>query len=162
MPPRRRARLTAVAEVVQRIVAKETSDSAAERRGAIAIRVFAAFDRLGPPITQHAEPVHYRAGALTVVVDDPTWLTELTFLRPEILTRLERTLGRPLVKELRMRHGRLSRRPRPLPVKAELPKLDPDRARLVEALGELVPDESLRELVQRAARWALGAPRRPK
>src|SRR5678815_3652728 len=64
---------------------------------AAAMRVFSAFARIGPPITEHAEPATLKGGILTLTVADSAWLTELTFLKAEIIARVNAPLDRPIV-----------------------------------------------------------------
>jgi hypothetical protein len=157
----RRSRPMHVRELVAQLVTKHESPAAPERRrGALTIKVFSAFERLGPPISLHAEPIQFRAGSLSLVVDDPTWLTELSFLRTEIIGRLNSIIGREAVKELRMRHGRLSRQPPKSQVRLQPPKLAPQDAEKIEEWASLIPEPSVREAMMRAARWAIGTKKR--
>lgn len=119
------------------------------------MRVFAAFEKLGPPFTQHAEPVHLRAGVLSLVVDDSTWLTEMTFLQPELIGRINQLIGREVVKEIRLRLGKLSPkkkvRERALP-----PKVSRENAERIDAWAEQIKDPAVRDAMKRAAAWAFG------
>ena len=65
---------------------------------------------IGPPITEHAEPIMLRGGILTVNVADSAWLTELTFLKKDILERINRGLLKPAVRDLRMKLGSVTRK----------------------------------------------------
>jgi hypothetical protein len=119
--------------------------------------VFRAFSRLGPPITSHAEPVQFRAGLLTVSVDDSAWLTELTFLRPEMLTRLNRMLGAEMVRDVRLRHAPLQADAKPAPRPAAPPRLSPEKAQAIETWAADIKSDEIREAMMRAATWALGS-----
>src|SRR5687767_1514984 len=134
--PRRRSRPTPISEIVSSFVARQDGQGTAERRrGVLTVRVFAAFEKLGPPFTQHAEPVHLRSGILTMVVDDSTWLTEMTFLQPELITRINHLVGREVVKEIRLRLGKLSPKKK-VREKALPPKVSVETARKIDTWAE--------------------------
>lgn len=125
------------------------------------LKVFDAFQKLGPPVTAHAEPTQYRGGVLHLVVDDSTWLTELGFLRTEIMGRINGALGREVVKELRMRHGVLRNKPDPRhEARRERPVLAESEDAAIRAWAEAIPDEALRERFLGAARWGIGGARK--
>lgn len=157
-PQRRpRARPALISEVVSQVVGKTEGQGSSERkRGALTVRVFAAFEQLGPPFTTHAEPTFYRTGVLSLLVDDPTWMTELTFLKAELLTRINHLVGKETVKELRMRHGKLSRIKKKVPQKAEPPVLTADAVRRIEEWADEIRDPEVKEAMRRAARWIVG------
>lgn len=157
---KRSQRPTAVGDVLAAILSNaEGSRETRTREGALTVRIYRAFDALGPAITDHADLVQVRGGTLTLVVDDPTWLTELGFLRPEIMDRMNRALPRPIVTEIRMRHGR--RAPRKKPPPALPAKLTPRELEVVEGLGAQIRDPETRDAVMRAAKRALSAKRTP-
>ncbi len=125
-------------------------------RGQMVWKVFSAFEKLGPPMTSHAEPSQFRGGVLHLIVDDSTWLTELGFLKTEILGRINGSLGREVVKELRMRHGVLRKRPDPrAQTKRPKPVLAETEDREVQSWAETIEDPELRERFIAAARWSL-------
>lgn len=129
-------------------------------RGQMVLKVFAAFEKLGPPVTTHAEPTQFRGGALHLVVDDSTWLTELGFLKTELMGRINGSLGREVVKELRMRHGVLRNKPDPRRSQRRArPELAASEDEAIRAWGESIPDEGLRERFLAAARWGIAARR---
>jgi hypothetical protein len=122
---------------------------------ALALKVFAAFAQIGPPLTDHAEPALLRGGILTLTVADSTWLTELTFLTGEILERVNRGLAKPAVKDLRMRLGAVTkRRVEPAPQ----PKLTAEEVEKIESWGRLIPNDEVREAMMRAAGYCLKRP----
>lgn len=125
------------------------------------LKVFSAFQKLGPPITTHAEPTQFRGGVLHLVVDDSTWLTELGFLKTEILGRINGGLGREVVKELRMRHGVLRSKADPRAhTRAPKPVLAESEDQEVRRWAEAITDEALRERFLSAARWGMSHKKR--
>ena len=61
-----------IAEVLGRVLSRR---SARHRSESLALEVFDAFRRIGPPIAERAEPTFFKAGVLSLVVEDSTWLT---------------------------------------------------------------------------------------
>ena len=57
---------------------------------------------VGPGIAAHADPTSLRGGVLRIRVDSPTWATELGYLAGEIKGRVNRALGSPLVREVKV------------------------------------------------------------
>ncbi len=116
-------------------------------------RVLAAFDRIGPPVTDHADAVDFRRGVLTLQVHESAWLTELTFLRTEIIDRLNRMVGPSTVREVRLRSG--SRRKRPAPPTPPPRPLTESQREAVATWTASIADDAVREAVQRAAARSL-------
>jgi predicted nucleic acid-binding Zn ribbon protein len=58
---------------------------------------------VGSAIAEHAQPLSLRESVLVVGVDQPAWATQLRFLTPEILSRLEEAAGRPVAERIEVR-----------------------------------------------------------
>ena len=58
----------------------ELGDVEVQRTGQRALEVFQAFEKVGPPITHHAEAVLFRAGVLTLRVSGSPWLNGVLWL----------------------------------------------------------------------------------
>jgi predicted nucleic acid-binding Zn ribbon protein len=61
---------------------------------------------LWPEIAGAKTAAHTRAaeiddGTLVVVVDSPAWMTQLRFLKPQLLKKIEARIGRGLIKDIR-------------------------------------------------------------
>lgn len=57
-------------------------------------KVFRRWDDIvGGPIATHSRPVSLVDGVLTVAVDEPAWATELRFVAPTLLERVNRLGG---------------------------------------------------------------------
>jgi predicted nucleic acid-binding Zn ribbon protein len=66
--------------------------------------IFTDWDELvGVSIARHARPVGLRGGLLMIDVDEPGWVTELQFLREDLLARLAEAAGEGAVTELSVR-----------------------------------------------------------
>ena len=71
---------------------------------AASLRACLAFDEAcGQQVRRHARAEKLVAGVLHVRVDAGVWMTELSFLRPQILERLQQLLGAAVVKDIRLR-----------------------------------------------------------
>ncbi|MCE9626710.1 MAG: DUF721 domain-containing protein [Candidatus Eisenbacteria bacterium] len=55
----------------------------------------------GERIAKHARAVSFRDGSLTVEVEGSAWMQELGFLERELVRKLNRHLGRDIVREVR-------------------------------------------------------------
>ncbi|MBF0272577.1 MAG: DUF721 domain-containing protein [Magnetococcales bacterium] len=66
---------------------------------------------VGPLLAAHTEPVRLQNGTLTVRVDSSAWLTELTFLTPELLARLQERLPPGALTGLRFKQESLRQVP---------------------------------------------------
>lgn len=58
-------------------------------------------DVVGPEVAAHAHPRSLRGGVLTVAVDAAAWATELRYLEPKLLARIDEHVGAGTVTELR-------------------------------------------------------------
>lgn len=117
--------------------------------------IFEAFERIGPPLTDHAEPSSFRRGRLTLRVDSSAWMTELGMMQRPILERVNGALPHPWVEEIRLVLGP----PRPrrrAPVHPSRTLAAEHRAKLSEWSAPL-RDDALRAAFERAAGTALAA-----
>jgi hypothetical protein len=128
------------------------------RAGALAVRVLHAFARLGPQVCAHAWATALRGTTLLVEVDQPVWLTELSFLEKEMVAKLNRLVGEPAVRAVRFRLA--SRRPRgtgaPDDSRADASRrsrapLSAEARRALDAESARIADPELRALVLRAS-----------
>lgn len=60
---------------------------------------------VGPRIARRAAPVRIRGDELVLAAPDAVWRQELTLLGPDIADRVNRNLGRPLVRRVRLISG---------------------------------------------------------
>ncbi|HAP40391.1 MAG: DUF721 domain-containing protein [Nitrospira sp.] len=64
---------------------------------------------VGEPIATHTRPDQLRFKKLYILVHNSVWLQQLTFLKPELLDKVNSTAGEKLVTELVLRIGDVSR-----------------------------------------------------
>tara|TARA_B100000315_G_C14545687_1_gene573104 strand:+ start:1146 stop:1499 length:354 start_codon:yes stop_codon:yes gene_type:complete len=60
---------------------------------------------VGEPISSHTRPDTIRFGTLHVVVDSSAWLQQLTFLKPELIRKIENHTEEGTVKDIVFRLG---------------------------------------------------------
>ena len=61
---------------------------------------------IGEPISSHTRPDTIRFGTLHVLVDSSAWLQQLTFLKPELMRKVESYIGKGVIKDITLRLGR--------------------------------------------------------
>lgn len=94
---------------------------------------------VGPEIAARTEPGAFSRGVLTVKATSNAWLNELTFLREEIICRLNKAVGSQMVKDLKLQSGRLAPKQKTTPEPVIVAPLDPED--LVEARRTAEPIE---------------------
>ena len=146
---RARRHPTPIGAVVRQLLG-EQEGTPSGRRGGKTLKIFEAFARIGPPVSEHAEPVAFKNGVLTLEVTESVWLTELSLLAPHVRERLNGGLGAPWVREVRLRLG-LPRRARPA---ARLPPLTDAERRQIGGWVDAIRHPDVRTAVRGAAeRW---------
>lgn len=107
---------------------------------------------VGERLAKHTEPVKLQNGQLTVRVDSSAWLTELTFLSPEILQKLQTIFTPERLKEIRFKQESLRTIPKWMQEKPPLPQLPPpvpaEEAKAA-ALTIVLTDPALKEAMTR-------------
>ena len=94
-------------------------------------------DIVGQDIAAHAEPSSLRGGLLRVRTDSPAWATEIGYLTDEIRNRANETVGRELVREVRVWTGPgPMRRSRPAATASSTPAGESARTDLPEDPAE--------------------------
>lgn len=109
-------------------------------------RVLGMWDRcVGPSIAAHAQPAMIRGKKLTVIVDSSAWMQQLSLLRPEIIEKLNKSLGEDAVESITLKMGEVR------PTKgsdegrsAPLRRLNADERRRIDELVREIEDEDSR------------------
>lgn len=79
-------------------------------------RIWQAWDEVvGPAIARNAQPQKLNANRLVIAVRNAGWMQELTLLRRDLCDRLNRWMGREVIKEIFLVVGKVDvdERPRP-------------------------------------------------
>lgn len=114
------------------------------------------------PLSLHTFPAALKNGELLMTVDSSAWLHELTFLKSDLLKRLQ-PLG---VKDIRFRIGRVRMR-KPTRVaegRYERRQLRKEDLGEIERVSSAIPDTALRERIRKAMEVSFSAqkPRGPE
>ena len=116
---------------------------------------------VGKIIAKRSHPIAFSRGVLTVKSQSTAWQNELTFLKTDMMARLNEVLGTEIIQDIRVVAGNRYQDPEP-PVPAETPgewcftKDHPDDITEIESTVASVEDidvrESLRKVMLIAAR----------
>ena len=114
-------------------------------------RIFGHWEQtVGAVIARHAQPQQVRGGKLSLIVDSPAWMQQLSLLKPEIIAKLNKRLGREAIKDITLKLGEIEvSHEQPLEQETAPLPLDPEeRARIAQLVGE-ISDEATRDAVRR-------------
>lgn len=116
-------------------------------------------EAVGPQVAARARPDGLRNGVLTVRVASAPWMTELSFLKPALLARINAAAGAtaeaPIVTDLRLAPGRLPPPPVRPAAPLVLPPLSAEQGRLIDDITREVDDPLLRAAISRILERAL-------
>ena len=63
---------------------------------------------VGSRIASHARPAAFRNGTLTLTVDSAPWMQQLSFMKRELIAKVNEHLGEEMVQDLYMKAGKVS------------------------------------------------------
>jgi len=120
-------------------------------------------EAVGKGIAARTQPLGFSRGVLLVKSNSAAWQNELTFLKADIITKVNAALGRQMVKELKVVAGRIEpvTEPRPKPAWVS-DKPSADDLDVARDASQPLADPELREafesllLVDRRAHRARG------
>ena len=104
---------------------------------------------VGPVIARHAQPQAVRGKKLTLVVDSPAWMQQLSLLKPEIVEKVNRNLGKGAIKEITLRLGEVESREHPSEEPPVRTVLGPDEQKKIEEYVREIGDADTREALRR-------------
>jgi len=97
---------SSVGEVLERLFNKLSIDKKLKEVNALKLWE----EVTGEKISQHSLPLFVRKGNLFVRVDNSGWLTQLTYLKQEIISELNERLGRESIKNIYFRLGEVKKK----------------------------------------------------
>ncbi len=122
-------------------------------------------DIVGEPMASHTWPAQIRFKKLYLLVRNPVWLQQLTFLKPALLTKLQAESGPGSVTDIAFRVGEIPDETGTIPAS---PATDLRSAQSEQSLAELVvhtamiQDPSIRERLREViSRYPARLPPRP-
>lgn len=115
-------------------------------------RIWLVWDEaVGDRIASHAQPAAFRNGVLTVHVDSAPWLQQLTYLKKELLTKVNEALEEEQVKEIHLKTGQIMKPPQS-PQKPETHPLNDEEQALIKEQAGSVEDPDLRAVLENLIR----------
>ncbi|MBJ6727039.1 DUF721 domain-containing protein [Geomesophilobacter sediminis] len=105
-------------------------------------------DAVGPGIAAHAHPVSFRDGTLTLAVESAPWMQQLTYLKREIIAKVNEALREPMVRDLYLKAGRVKPAPPPPPERKRRP-LTEEEIQWANEQANSLEDPELRAVFER-------------
>ncbi len=143
---------TKVGDTLQRVLRRYDPDHRME-----AYRVWTFWDEeVGDSVARHAQPDGFRAGVLSVRVDNSTWMQELQFMKEGLRARLNKRLDEPMIQDIYFVSGKT--------VAAEVKPRAPDEAAEPRARPRPIPMPRLKnpEISEAFKRVALAHSKRSR
>ncbi|HZV82903.1 MAG TPA: DUF721 domain-containing protein [Geobacteraceae bacterium] len=106
-------------------------------------------EAVGPQIAAKAMPSSFRDGVLTVRVAGSAWMQQLSLLKGEITSQVNEQLGEPLVREIFLKQGGITRElPEEEPFAPPSRELSQEETAWVNEQGENISDPELRRTME--------------
>jgi predicted nucleic acid-binding Zn ribbon protein len=113
-------------------------------------RVFGQWEKsVGQVIASHAQPQAVRGKKLTLVVDSPAWMQQLSLLKPQIVEKVNSTLGKETIKEITLRLGEVASREQPAEEPPVRTVLGQDEREKIEGYVRGIGDPAIKEAISR-------------
>lgn len=104
---------------------------------------------VGSRIASHTAPAAFRDGTLTVAVDSAPWMQQLSFMKKELIAKVNEQLGEELVKELYLKAGKVAAAlPAEKPWTVKHRELSAEERALIAEQTEAVADPELRAVFE--------------
>jgi hypothetical protein len=104
---------------------------------------------VGAVIASHAQPSAIRGKKLTVQVDSPVWMQQLSLLKPDLIEKVNRGMGEDAVKDITLRLGEVvSQKKPPSKMSPPVPLSEKERA-LVESSVKDIDDPEIKTALAR-------------
>jgi hypothetical protein len=114
-------------------------------------RIFGQWEQtVGAVIARHAQPQGVRGKKLFLSVDSPAWMQQLSLLKPEIIEKVNRSLGKEAIKEIALKLGEIvstkGRQAEEAPIRAPL---NAEEREKIEQYVREIHDPDVREAIRR-------------
>jgi predicted nucleic acid-binding Zn ribbon protein len=105
---------------------------------------------VGSRIASHAVPSAFREGTLTLTVDSAPWMQQLTYLKQELIAKVNAELPGEMVKDIYMKAGRVKApAPPAAPWVKKRRQLSAEEVAWISEQAATVEDPELREVFAR-------------
>ncbi len=106
---------------------------------------------VGQTLSEHTRPERLKFKMLTLRVDGPTWMHELTFLKKDIIKKINTRLGKNLIQTLHLKVGILPSQDLPKKnTKSPQKTLSPQAKALLQKQLSPLEDSPLKKAIQEA------------
>lgn len=160
--PRKRRRRRAPEDAREALVAALDSLGLSDQVRRIKIAAVWA-EAVGHRVAKRSEPHAFNRGVLTVRVQTAAWQNELSYLKADLIAALNKALGTPWVKDIKLIAGAV--RPRPNALRT-LPPVTPAEQARAREVAEVITDPEVRlqfaSLMEKQARARRTEPKGPR
>lgn len=110
----------------------------------------------GDNISSHTQPLRLIRGVLTVMVDSPAWMHQLTFYRDELIEKVNDRIGKKIVTDIRFKVGKVETKKTP-DSKLSTPdsQISSQQSEKIEGYLKPVKDIEIREAIKKAITKAI-------
>ena len=113
-------------------------------------RIFRQWEEaVGDVLARHAHPVAMHGKKLTLMVDSPAWMQQLSLLKPEIKEKVNNILGNDVVKDIKLILGEVAAIKKTVSPLAVSAVLDREERVAIDRYAEKVHDPDVREAIRR-------------
>ena len=104
---------------------------------------------VGSRIASHTSPAAFRDGTLTVAVDSAPWMQQLSFMKKELIAKVNEQLGEEMVQELYLKAGKVAAQvPAEKPWTVKHRELSAEERALIAEQTQAVADPELRAVFE--------------
>jgi len=115
-------------------------------------RIFGQWEQaVGSLIAGHAQPVSVRGSKLFLAVDSPAWMQQLSLLKPEIIEKVNKSLGKAAIREIGLNLGEITslRSPAGRDAAPATVTLSPEERATIESTVAGIGDADIRQALRR-------------
>ncbi len=106
-------------------------------------------ETVGMVIARHARPQSVRGKKLLLLVDSPAWMQQLSLLKPEIIEKVNRGLGRKALVDITLKLADIAPADLPVEVPPVPALLDAEEIEKIEHYVREIQDPEMRAVVKR-------------
>lgn len=104
---------------------------------------------VGGVIARHTRPVSVRGSRLYLAVDSPAWMQQLSLLKPEIIEKVNRNLGKNAIREIVLNLGEIEHQETPSEKASAPAALSREEYEKIEDFVAEVRDPDVRHALRR-------------
>ena len=113
-------------------------------------RIFGQWEAaVGDVIARHAHPVAMHGKKLTLVVDSPAWMQQLSLLKPEIKEKVNSIIGNDVVRDIKLMLGEVAAVKKNADPLDDPAILDQKERVAIERYAEEIHDPDIKEAMRR-------------